>query len=141
MNRFSSYFASSRSSVNAGLLFLRISASLLLLAVHGWPKFAHYTAQLQEIEDPFSLGRQFSLWFALFVEVICPPAIMLGVLTRLAVLPVVILLLVAMLAVHPDWSLAQGQFGWLLLIAFGSLLIAGPGDWSVDARCGRVVLR
>ncbi|MFK9813616.1 LysR family transcriptional regulator, partial [Escherichia coli] len=40
-------------------------------------------------------------------------------------------LLVAMLVVHPDWSLADGQFGWMLLIIFTTVLIAGPGRFSL----------
>ena len=39
-----------------GLLFLRVSSSLLLLWVHGLPKLLNYSAQLQVIQDPFHLG-------------------------------------------------------------------------------------
>jgi uncharacterized membrane protein YphA (DoxX/SURF4 family) len=55
--------------------------------------------------------------------------IVAGVLVRLACLPILFVLLVALLIVHPQWSLAEGQFGWLLLILFTSILIAGPGRW------------
>jgi len=40
-------------------------------------------------------------------------------------------LLVAMLVVHPGWSVAEGQFGWLLLIIFTTLAITGPGSWRL----------
>jgi putative oxidoreductase len=36
--------------------------------------------------------------------------------------------------VHPEWTLLEGQFGWLLLIIFTSLLIAGPGRLVVGQR-------
>jgi len=120
-----------------GLLYLRITGALLLFYVHGWPKLLHYNTELQHIEDPFHLGPAFSLWFAIFSEVLCPVLIALGLLTRLAALPVIGLLLVAMLAVHADWTIAEGQFGWLLLIVFGAIALAGPGRYSLDAQRGR----
>ncbi|MDT4885622.1 hypothetical protein FQZ97_1218730 [compost metagenome] len=59
---------------------------------------------------------------------------MLGLFTRLVCLPIVVLLLVSMLIAHPEWSLAEGQFGWLLLIIFMTLLITGPGQLSLSGR-------
>ena len=118
----------------AGLLFLRLAASFMLLHVHGWPKIANYTAELTRIEDPFGFGPHFSLLAAIAAEVICPLFIAVGLFTRLASLPVLAVLLVAMLLVHPQWSIAEGQFGWLLLIAFTTIVLCGPGAWSVDAR-------
>jgi putative oxidoreductase len=56
------------------------------------------------------------------------------VLVRLACLPVLFVLLVALLIVHPQWSLAEGQFAWLLLILFTSILIAGPGPLAFNHR-------
>jgi putative oxidoreductase len=39
--------------------------------------------------------------------------------------------------VHPEWSVAEGQFGWLLLIVFGAIALAGPGRYSIDAMLAR----
>jgi putative oxidoreductase len=55
---------------------------------------------------------------------------------RLATLPVLFLLLVSMLLVHPEWSIAEGQFGWLLIIIFGTILLAGPGRFSLEGHAG-----
>ena len=110
-----------------GLLFLRVSGGLFLLWVHGLPKLLHYSAELQSIEDPFHLGAHVTLLLAIFAEVLCPLLIVAGLLVRLACLPILAVLLIAMVVVHPEWSVFEGQFGWLLLIIFTSLLIAGPG--------------
>lgn len=118
-------------ALHAGLLFLRIAGSALLIAVHGLPKVLHYGQELTRIEDPFHLGAAPTLLLAILSETLCPLLIALGVLTRLACLPIVATLLVAMLVVHPDWSLAEGQFGWMLLIIFTTVLIAGPGRFSL----------
>ena len=118
-------------TLHAGLLFLRVTGSALLIAVHGLPKVLHYSQELTRIEDPFHLGAAPTLLLAILSETVCPLLIALGVLTRLACLPIIATLLVAMLVVHPDWSLADRQFGWMLLIIFTTVLIAGPGRFSL----------
>ncbi len=120
--------------IDLGLFFLRITSSLLLLYVHGLPKIVHFSEELTRIEDPFGFGPYFSLIPAIVAEVICPILILFGVATRLACVPIVAVLLVAMLVVHPGWSIAEGQFGWLLLIIFTTLAITGPGAWRVRSR-------
>ena len=117
-----------------GLLFLRGSGALFLLWVHGLPKVLNYSEQLKVIEDPFHLGAHVTLLLAIFAEVLCPLLIVAGVLVRLACLPILAVLLIAMLVVHPEWTLLEGQFGWLLLIIFTSVLIAGPGRFTLGQR-------
>jgi putative oxidoreductase len=102
-----------------------------VLAVHGMPKVVHYSSQRAVIEDPFHLGRTVSMLFAIFAEVICPPFMILGIGTRFAALPIILVTIIALVFVHRDWSLAQGQFAWMLLILFGSIAIAGPGGIRV----------
>jgi len=80
-----------------------------------------------------------SLLPAIFAEVICPLFILIGVFARLACLPIIGVLLVAMLFVHPGWSIAEGQFGWLLLIIFTTLAMTGPGQWRLGAGTRREV--
>ncbi|WP_454867953.1 DoxX family protein [Pseudomonas farris] len=119
---------------DVGLLFLRVSGGLFLLWVHGLPKLLDFSAQLQLIEDPFHLGAHLTLSLAIFAEVLCPLLIIAGVLVRLACLPILFVLLVALLVVHPQWSVAEGQFGWLLLILFTAVFIAGPGRLALNVR-------
>ena len=117
-----------------GLLFLRASGALFLLWVHGLPKLLNYSEQLKQIEDPFHLGAHVTLLLAIFAEVLCPLLIVAGVLVRLACLPILFVLLVALLLVHPQWTVAEGQFGWLLLILFTTVFIAGPGRLALNTR-------
>ncbi len=123
--------------VDIGLLFLRVSGAFMLLHVHGWPKIVHYSHELTVIEDPFGLGAQFSLLAAIFAEVLCPVLIALGLLARFASLPVLAVLLVSMFIVHPQWSIAEGQFGWLLMVIFGAIAFCGPGKYSLASAIGR----
>ena len=117
-----------------GLLFLRISAAVFLLIVHGLPKLLNFQAQLSLIEDPFHMGASLTLILAIFAEVVCPIFIAVGLFVRLSCLPIIVVLLVALLVVHPQWSLEEGQFGWLLLIIFTTVFMAGPGRLALNAR-------
>ncbi|MCK9812624.1 LysR family transcriptional regulator [Pseudomonas chlororaphis] len=119
---------------DVGLLFLRVSAALFLLWVHGLPKLLHFSSELQRIEDPLHLGAQLTLCLAIFAEVLCPLLILVGIFVRLACVPILFLLAVAVFWVHPEWSLEQGQFAWLLLILFSTLLLTGPGRLAVSSR-------
>ncbi|GGI17826.1 DoxX family protein [Oxalicibacterium faecigallinarum] len=120
--------------IDAGLFFLRVAGAFMLFYVHGLPKIVHYTEELSLIEDPLGLGRQFSLLMAIFAEVVCPLFIAAGVFTRLACLPVLAVLIVSMFVVHTQWSIAEGQFGWLLMIIFGTIALCGPGNWSLSRK-------
>lgn len=124
-------------AIDAGLLFLRMAGAFLLFHVHGLPKILNYTEELTRIEDPFGFGPQLSLLAAIFAEVVCPLFIAAGLLTRLATLPVLAVLFIAMFVVHTHWSIAEGQFGWLLLIIFLTIALCGPGKWSFDAWLGK----
>lgn len=114
-----------------GLLFLRVTAALLLLQIHGLPKLLHWPEALQQIEDPFGLGATLTLSLAIFAEVLCPLLLIAGLYARLACLPIIAVLLVALVVVHPDWSLEQGQFAWWILVIFITLALTGPGPYRL----------
>lgn len=120
-------------STDLGLLFLRVAASVLVLIVHGLPKVVHYRLQAAAIEDPFHLGKTLSIGFAIFAEVVCPLFMIAGVATRLAALPILAVTVIALVFVHPEWTIEQGQFAWMLLILFGTIAIAGPGRYAPGA--------
>ncbi len=120
-------------SLPFGLLFIRVSAALLLLQIHGLPKLLNWSTELQRIEDPFGLGAPLTLAMAVFAEVLCPLLLILGVFARLACLPVLAVLGIALVVVHPTWTLEQAQFAWLFAVLYAGLAITGPGAWVIKA--------
>lgn len=122
---------------DVALCWLRISGCLMLMSVHGLPKLLHFQRELGLIEDPFGMGSGLTLSLAIFAEVLCPVLIIVGVLTRLATLPILFLLAVSVILVHPEWSLAEGQFAWLLLIIFSTIFIAGSGRMALGSNLSR----
>jgi putative oxidoreductase len=125
------------SSTDLGLLFLRVGASVLLLIVHGLPKVQHYRAEAARMEDPFHLDKKLTMAFAIFAEVVCPLFMIAGFATRLAALPIMVVTVIALVRVHPEWTVEQAQFAWMLLILFGTIAITGAGHYSLAALLSR----
>jgi len=119
-----------------GILVLRLGAGGLLLFGHGLPKLLHFGARAGNFPDPLHVGSTASLALVVFAEVFCAPLVMLGLLTRLAVVPILIFLLVALLVQHAHDPWGDQEFVLLYLLPFLVLLCTGPGRFGLDSRLG-----
>ena len=117
---------------DVGLLILRVGAGGLML-VHGVPKLERLMGG-GGFADPIGIGPTPSLALAVFAEVGCSIALALGLLTRLATLPLITTMLVAVLVVHADDPWSKKELGLLYLVPYLTLLLAGPGRFAVDAK-------
>lgn len=93
---------------------------------------------ISSFPDPLGVGSQISLTFAIFGEVICATLLVLGLFSRLAALGCAITMGVAFTLIH-ELALKgehSGEMAYLYLGIFLTLLIAGPGRFSLDARSG-----
>src|SRR5690606_5200008 len=83
---------------------------------------------------------QFLGSFVGFFEILCGVLILVGLLTRLASIPLIIIMLVAfattkaeVLANQGFWELLHGsRTDWAMLLGSLFLLIKGGGHWSID---------
>jgi putative oxidoreductase len=74
-------------------------------------------------------------------EIVCGTLILLGLLTRLAVIPTIIIMLVALATTKAPifandgfWKMAhESRTDWSMLLGSVFLLITGGGSWSGDA--------
>lgn len=114
------------------LLLLRLAAGGMMLT-HGWAKLSNYTELSETFMDPVGWGPGPSLMLIIFAEFFCSIAIILGLLTRLAAIPLVIGMFVAAFVAHQPFSISGSELPLLYLVVFMALLIAGPGRYSVDA--------
>ncbi len=78
-------------------------------------------------------------------EVLCGTLVLLGLLTRLAVVPLLVIMAVALvttkwplLAQEDFWYMAhESRTDWSMTLGALYLLVVGAGAWSIDARLSR----
>jgi len=114
------------------LLFIRIAVGSFMLT-HGIPKLMKFfaTGDIQ-FADPLGVGTIPSLMMAIFSEVFCSILVILGLGTRLAVIPLIITMLVAVLLVHMNDPFGKKELGLLYLSVYLFLLVLGSGKFSLD---------
>ena len=88
------------SSVDCGLLALRLWLGLPLLLLHGLDKLSKYHELSGGFPDPLKIGHPLSLILALVGEVLCPVLLVLGLATRFGALGSAINMSVAFFLVH-----------------------------------------
>ena len=102
----------------------------LLLASHGLQKLEGFEQMSAHFPDPLGVGSSLSLALAIFGELVCSLAGGFGVLSRLALLPMIFTMCVAFFVAHGG-SIAEGELAFVYLVVFVLLFFAGPGRFSV----------
>lgn len=114
-------------------LLLRLSFGSLMLLQHGLPKLEKlFWGDPTQFADPLGLGPAPSLALVVFAEFLCSILLMLGLFTRLAVVPLLIAMIVVVIIVKGPDPLAEKELGLLYLAAFLALLVGGGGYYSLD---------
>lgn len=118
--------------VSLGLLITRAGFAASLLT-HGWAKLMNFKALAAGgFPDPIGLGSATAVCLAIFAEFLCSAAVVLGLLHRLALIPMIITMSTAFFAIHGG-HIDGGETAMLYLMAFIALYITGPGRFSADA--------
>jgi putative oxidoreductase len=116
-----------------GLLFLRLSAAAMLFAGHGLDKLQNLTERALHFPDPLGIGGAPSIMLAIFAEAVCTVLVMVGLLTRWAAVPIITTMLIAAVWVHKEDPWSAKEFALLYAIPFVTVLLMGPGRFSLDA--------
>jgi putative oxidoreductase len=119
-------------SEDFGLFFLRASAGGTMFWQHGWPKVMAFTERMDSFADPFGLGGTLSLVLIIFAEVLCSALVVLGLWTRVALIPLIIGMAVIVFMVKGDAPFKEQELALVYLFAFVTLLFTGSGRFSVD---------
>ncbi len=117
---------------NLGLLIFRVMVGGMLLFGHGLDKLMHFSSRAQIFPNVTGLGSTFTLAFAVFAEVFCSFAVILGFATRLAALPVMATMLVAAVFIHMNDPFQKKELALLFLSSFTLIFFTGAGSWSID---------
>lgn len=119
-----------------GLLVMRLGAGAFMLG-HGWGKLANFGDLSTKFADPLGVGTVASLGLTVFAEFFCALLVMLGLGTRLAVIPLLITMLVAAFAIHGGDPWSKQEFPLLYAVVWLGLLFIGPGRYSLDYLLSR----
>ncbi len=120
---------------SVGLLILRLYAGGMMFFAHGLGKFQSFGEKSSMFPDPLGVGSPLSMGMAIGAEVFCSLAIILGLATRAAALPLIVTMLVAAFIIHGDDPWAKKEFALMHLLPYLVLLFTGAGAYSLDARC------
>lgn len=117
---------------NIALLLLRLTAGILMLT-HGMGKLNLLLgSEPIAFPDPLGVGATASLALTVFAEVFCSVLLILGLATRLSVIPLIITMLVAFFIIHSADPLSAKELPLFYLVIYVALGIAGAGQFSID---------
>lgn len=122
--------------ISIALFILRVSLGTLMLP-HGYKKLVHFASMSDGFPDPFHIGGTASAALAVFAEFFCSVFIIMGLLTRLATLPLIVAMAVAVFYSHHGQVFGDGEHAALYLAGYLALLFTGAGKFSMDKLIGK----
>ena len=124
-------------SRDVGLLILRLGFGLTMLLAHGWPKLLAFSERKGSFPDPLGVGSFASLSLVIGAEVGCAILICVGLLTRLAAVPLAFTMVVAVFVINAQEAFAKQELGLVYLFSYVALIATGAGRFSLDRKVFR----
>jgi putative oxidoreductase len=78
------------------------------------------------------VGPVASKALTVFAELFCTIFVLVGLFTRVALIPLIICMLVIIFIVHSGDPFGDKESAYIYLLMYLSLLLAGPGKYSLD---------
>ncbi|MEL6812612.1 MAG: DoxX family protein [Bacteroidota bacterium] len=121
-------------NIDLGLLVLRVGLSVLLLT-HGIPKFMDFIGgNMAIVGNPIKLGGLITSILVLIAEVIAPILIIIGLKTRMASIPIIILMVVAAFVIHSGDPMNVKEKALMYLVGYIAIALMGAGRISMDKK-------
>jgi putative oxidoreductase len=93
---------------NISMLLLRVGAGGLMLQ-HGYDKLVKFGSMKQEFMSFLGMGSTFSLSLTIFAEFFCAMFVIMGLFTRITVVPLIIAMGVALFKAHNGDFWGKGE--------------------------------
>lgn len=125
-------------NVDFAVLILRITAGALMLYGHGYPKLMMLMGGGEiQFTNFLGLGVMATLILTVIAEVVCAVFLIFGLFTRLSTIPLIIAMVYAAFVFHAGDDFVQAQEKPILfIVAYLSILLIGPGRYSLDRMIG-----
>lgn len=118
-------------SVSLMLLVVRVMFGALLMW-HGMTKIVNVESVAENFPNPLGLGPRLSFYLVVFAEVICSAAVIMGAFYRLALIPIIFAMGVALFVVHHGQPFAAKELALIYFVIFVLLYYMGAGAYSLD---------
>jgi putative oxidoreductase len=117
---------------NWALLGFRVLLALELFRVHGMKKFKLVNGQKVHEPNPFHLPEKLNGLVATFADTVVPCLVILGIGTRIAVLPTIGVTATGYFVVHRKDSVEVRDVPYMYTLCLLFLMIVGAGLFSAD---------
>jgi putative oxidoreductase len=117
---------------NAAFLIFRILLGLELFRVHGMKKFRIENGQREQIPNPLGLPDKLNGLVATFSDTVVPFLLMLGVATRLVILPTIGVTAIGYFVVHRKDNIEVRDVPYMYTLSLLLVLALGAGTYSID---------
>lgn len=117
---------------NWAIFVFRILLAVELFRVHGMKKFRGNNGQPEVVPNPLGLPQPINNLVATISDTVVPVLVILGLCTRIAVLPTIGITAVGYFVVHRKDSPEVRDVPYIYTICFLLLLATGPGTLSLD---------
>lgn len=117
---------------NIALLLFRVLLATELFRVHGLKKFRLENGQREHVPNPLHLPEKLNAAVATLSDTLAPFLVMLGIGTRLAVLPVIGVTAIGYFVVHRKDNAEVRDVPYMYTLSFLLLLFVGAGTYSLD---------
>jgi len=117
---------------NGAFLVFRILLAIELFRVHGMKKFRVENGQKEHVPNPLHLPEKLNGLVATFSDTVVPFLIILGIGTRLVVLPTIGVTAVGYFVVHRKDSLEVRDVPYMYTLSLLLILALGAGKYSLD---------
>src|SRR4051812_25060280 len=118
--------------IDTALAVLRVGASIFMIH-HGYGKITHFAEMQEQFINFLGFSGSVSLCLTIFAEFCCSIALLIGLMSRIVTIPLLFTMLVAIVVGHNGDIFGKGEPATMYFIIYATLLIAGPGAYSVDA--------
>lgn len=104
-----------------------------MFVYYGYMKAANYEAIAPMFQDIIGIGAKLSFNLVIFAELVCGFLVLIGLLTRFAIIPVFITMVVAFFIAHAEDGFDVKAIAFVYMLLCLVIFILGSGKYSADA--------
>jgi putative oxidoreductase len=117
---------------NAALLVFRILLAIELFRVHGLKKFRVQNGEKEHVPNPLHLPEKLNALVATFADTVVPFLVIVGIGTRMVILPTIGVTAIGYFVVHRNDSVEVRDVPYMYTLSLLFLLALGAGTYSLD---------